>query len=793
MRFRAAFVGFIALLCLMASAAFAQPSDDARAKLDAARQTLDRIETMLTRDSLGEAELTRGRADLDQAAASVAETLAALQPRYDSAKARLDQLGPAPGEKGPPESAAAAAERQAATQTFNDLDALVKRARLLAVQAEQTNTDIVSKRRANFANAVLARSSSILSPWLWRDVALDLPRDWAATRTLGSDWLDSISTRRGALGVALLCAYFAALALLYAPLRRLVERVLHRSSRGDDPTDLHRAVLALWTLVVMATLPMAAVAGGLTIVEYFGLAPARFSPLLVALGDGVARVAATAGMAWGVLAPGQPKWRMFDLSEPVVERIIALAVNVALVVSATRIAEAGFDVVGASLVTTVAVRGVGSLVVAAMLVRGLNDIMRRREASGDDRYAALRVVAWIAAIFIAASAIAGFVALSSFLVSQLAWLVGVVSLAIVLTKLTRFGVDAMFEPDRPVGRMLTTSVGLKRESLEQIAVVISGALTMLVIVVAALLLLARWGIESQDLYSYVSAAFFGVKVGDVTISLSAVISALTLLVIGLVVTKAIQSWLDSRFLPATHLDTGLRNAIRTSFGYVGVFAAIALALSYLGLGLDRLALVAGALSVGIGLGLQSVVSNFVSGLILLWERAIRVGDWIVVGTDQGYVRRINVRSTEIETFDRALVVMPNSNLITGVVTNWVRGDRIGRVKIPVGVSYEADPEQVRDLLIAAAKEHESVLKIPAPNVLFTSFGDSALMFELVCFVEDVEAAGRVKSDLHFSIFKAMRENAIEIPFPQRDMNIRGVDRLVEALSGKAAPQAGGAE
>ncbi|MBL8590227.1 MAG: mechanosensitive ion channel, partial [Methylobacteriaceae bacterium] len=177
----------------------------------------------------------------------------------------------------------------------------------------------------------------------------------------------------------------------------------------------------------------------------------------------------------------------------------------------------------------------------------------------------------------------------------------------------------------------------------------------------------------------------------------------------------------------------------------------------------------------------------VSGLILLWERAIRVGDWIVVGTDQGYVRRINVRSTEIETFDRAIVVMPNSNLITGVVKNWVRGDRVGRIKLPVSVACSVDPEKVREILLAVAKSHDSVLRIPAPTVMFAEFGASTLAFELICFVEDVETAARVKSDLHFAIFAAFREAGVPMPgvtpaAPNADVAAltAAVGKLVEA-------------
>lgn len=182
--------------------------------------------------------------------------------------------------------------------------------------------------------------------------------------------------------------------------------------------------------------------------------------------------------------------------------------------------------------------------------------------------------------------------------------------------------------------------------------------------------------------------------------------------------------------------------------------------------LEKLTIVAGALSVGIGFGLQSIVSNFVSGLILLWEGAIRVGDLVVVGTDQGYVRRI-VCSTEIETFERATMVVPNSDLITGVVKNWVRSDRVGRVTVSVALHTAADPYLVRDIMIKAAKGHEQVSKIPAPNVLFVAMDTSALKFDLVCFVDDVETSGHVKSDLHFEIFKQFRAQNIVLATPMQ--------------------------
>jgi potassium efflux system protein len=198
-----------------------------------------------------------------------------------------------------------------------------------------------------------------------------------------------------------------------------------------------------------------------------------------------------------------------------------------------------------------------------------------------------------------------------------------------------------------------------------------------------------------------------------------------------------------------------------------------IALGALGIDLQKITLVAGALSVGIGFGLQSIVSNFISGLILLTERPIRVGDWIVVKGEEGFVRRIRVRATEVETFERASVIIPNSELITGVVKNWTHGNILGRITIKVGVNYGSDPERVRDLLLGVAVEHPFVLKEPAPYVLFMAFGDSALEFELRCIVSDVQQRLVMQSELNFAVLASFRKAGIDIPFPQRTVHIAG--------------------
>ena len=149
----------------------------------------------------------------------------------------------------------------------------------------------------------------------------------------------------------------------------------------------------------------------------------------------------------------------------------------------------------------------------------------------------------------------------------------------------------------------------------------------------------------------------------------------------------------------------------------------------------------------------------------MWERGIRVGDWVVVGAEQGFVRRINARATEVETFDRATLIVPNATLVAGVVKNWVHSDRVGRIVIGVNIAYRSDPEAVREILIAAAKDQELVLSIPAPLVLFNEFGDWALKFQLICFVDEIEMAERVKSEMHFDLHRRLKEAGVPIAYP----------------------------
>ncbi len=288
-------------------------------------------------------------------------------------------------------------------------------------------------------------------------------------------------------------------------------------------------------------------------------------------------------------------------------------------------------------------------------------------------------------------------------------------------------------------------------------------------------LLYIWGLPQAHLNQLYTLAVDGFTVGSLTINPSRIVLAILILSVLLALSGWIRSRLARRWLPRTRMERGTREAMVTMSRYVGIIIAFVVALSVSGVQFTNLAIIVGALSVGIGFGLQSVVNNFVSGLILLFERPIKTGDWIVVGDIEGYVKSIRIRSTQIQTFDRADVIVPNSDLISNPVTNWMLKESRGRIRVPVGVAYGSDTEKVRDILLEVASGHDMVIKdgsAPEPQVRFRGFGDSSLDFELRCHIDHIDNRMLVISDVNFAIDKAFREHGIEIPFPQRDIHVR---------------------
>jgi len=793
------------------------------ARLDRVRGTLDEVQKALQQPDLSDSALRNLRARIEPLPHELEETIDRLTPHLAAIDARLKELAPEaakpqeakkevpktpekpaeskppsqpavknraekPPARGPPAAAPAAAPSQPASRDagarvsadaeleeqrrhYDAIDATLKRARAMLLEAQQLSVTIVARQRGLFAKNLFLRTNGLFSPSLWRGALDEAPEVISDSASFLSGRAANVVERVNSgrrvqfFAVVVLIAVGVALTLF------LSRRVARRSEDEPAPTPLRKAAGAGWTAIVAAAAPVAAVGALSLAFDAFDLLDAALEPIWRRFVEGVARVAFAYAIARAVFAPSHPHWRLIDPGDRLAKRLTRLVTLAALTLSAARFLEQLEETVQAGLSLVIVTRGLGVMIVAALLVVALVNLPSRVEAEEGVAVATAERRDWVSAARFAGALIvlvlvgacgAGYVTFANFLILQIGWTAAVLAILYVVITLLRGGIEAALAPTGLLGRNMILGLGVRREQLAPIAVLLSGIVTLLCYLAAALLAIAPLGYESGDFLSNIRSAFFSFKIGDVTISPSSALVAMLVFSVALAAIQAVRRWLDTRFLPLTRLDVGLRNSISATLGYAGFIFAAALALSYVGLGFEKLAIVAGALSVGIGFGLQSIVNNFVSGLILLWERAIRVGDWVVVGDEQGYVKRINVRSTEIETFDRATMIVPNSNLVAGVVKNWLRGDKVGRIRIAISPDAGVDPEKMRDILLAAARAQDGILRIPAPQVMFLGMEGNAFKFELWCYVEDVEQSARVRSDLHFDLYQRLKEAEISI-------------------------------
>ena len=789
----------LALLAGLAASAMAQDQTAPGAALDQARAQLDQIEATLQRDNLNDGTLAEMRNQIEPLAVAVGAAVTALTPQLASADARLEQIGPKPADGEPAESNDVAKERDAQTAARQKIDEQIKRGRLLQVEASQVSDQITQRRRELLAQRLFERSRSLLDPGLYMDVIEQAPRDIRSIRLFASD-VGSVATRNLSPGSIAIAIASAALALvLLIPGRRLIAALGHRLVVEQMPkTRIRRS--ATGVLLVLAS-TLGPVLGVLSL--YWGLKgagwlPARAETLAVALVWAAGFLGLAYGLMRAFLTPYRPSWRLVDLSDAAVAEIKNQPLWCALMFVIGRLLDHFNEMIVASLSASIVTNGLfavlnaGAFAVALRRIRAAEKIEAAESAEKDERlgsvfFSLLRVSAWVAIAVILAAAATGYVSLAQFLANQVVWIATVTSLLTLLLIFVDDFCTSGLSTETTVGRATSEAIGIRPESLEQIGVLLSGLVRVVLIGVAALFVLAPWGLETTDVFAWLRLGVTGFEVGGITISISGILGAILLVAIGFALTKAVQRWLDRDLLPKTRMDAGLKSSINTGVGYLGGLGVVVLAVSNLGFSLDRLAIVAGALSVGIGFGLQAVISNFVSGVILLAERPIKAGDWIVIGADQGNVRRISVRSTEIELFDRSTLIVPNSDFITKTVKNVTHGAPIGRVQIELTIAADVDPAEVKRILLEVAKGHSAVLDFPEPQVFFNVLGKADNTYALFANVASPRQSASVKSDLNFALVKAFKDQGVSLGGAAPPSMVDAVDRLGEALRSGVLP------
>ncbi len=746
-----------------------------------------------------EGELGRLRAEVERIIYDSTATADALRPQLAEAKKQIARLGPPPGKDQPTEPATVAAERQRLNTLVGNLDGAIKTTELAWLRAKQLIDRITVIRYQMFARNLLQRRSSPLLPGIWADVRDNMEMVLGRVAYYGGDWLKwalQVNQWLTALGLG-------ALAILVVG-GLIVRRWLATYLARPDPTAtfFQRVARAAW-VAPMRMLPPAlavwAIYAGLAQLDllfspWTGFATAIFGGLLV-------YIVATTVLAV-TFQPRHPAWRLVPVADPAARSIVRIGkAFFGLYVLDTAMVELG-RAVYVPLSVTVAQTALTSLAFAALLVALL--LTRFTPMSGPDRPVnghvpsdepvALLAPRWIklpvlaVALVILGAAALGYIALARFVAHQVV-LSGTVLATAGLAYLAIRAVTRGRADNRDmVGQALESRFGLidpgRRRQLSRLLEVV---LTLLVLMATIPALLVQWGFSAADVRDWATALLFGFEIGQFRISLVRILVAVALFIGLLFLTRLLQRWLRDRILSQPRVDHGIANSVETAVGYAGISVALLIALSWAGLDITSLAIVAGALSVGIGFGLQSIVNNFVSGLILLVERPIKVGDWVVVGTEQGNVRRISVRSTEIETFDKASLIVPNSELITGRVLNWTHRNPLGRAVVKIRVAPTADPEIVLEIIRQCVEEGGNIVAENAPFVTFDDFSGVALEFTVRSVVGDVYQGARVASAQRIAILKRLRAEGIQLANPQQDVHLKDLD-WVKSTASRLAEQ-----
>ncbi len=622
------------------------------------------------------------------------------------------------------------------------------------------------------------RVASPLTPAFWTALLHAVPRDGRRIAAFLNAEGDAIHS--GLSGGGLISALIGlALAIaLVGPIRLALRTTGRRYVIDHVPgSRVRRSGLALWQVVVGTVIPgLATVAlieglrgGGMLAPGWEGLAHSLQRAVFVA-----ALITAVAG---ALLQPKQGSWRLVGVSDHAAGALLPWAVAAAGVGLTSVLLIAFRDAVGASGPSRAAADSAAALLYIALVLGLLLTIGRLRShrtradaehETSQAGFAFVSLTAWVVVIVAVVALSAGYVSLAYFLSRFVVW-VAVVASTLYLSLLAVDDIcSSLFRRDGRLADNLHHGFGLRRSLIDQFGVALSALLRLVLIAIAASLIFAPFGSNLTTLLAQSGRIAQGVTVGQITIAPGAILRAGAVLFVGLFVVRSTQHWLTNRYLPATDLDAGARNSISMVARYTGLILAVLWALASLGIGMERIALLLSALSVGIGFGLQAITQNFVSGLILLAERPVKIGDLVRIGDQEGDVKRISVRATEIQIADRSTLIVPNSELITKTIRNMTLADPIGRVQLNFSVPMGTAIGPVRDMMLRMFSEASAVLDEPAPSLFIDSIADGRINLMSFGYVRSPREVYATRSHLLFQLLEKLPAAGIELgTTPQR--------------------------
>ncbi|PIJ48704.1 mechanosensitive ion channel protein [Erwinia sp. OLTSP20] len=718
--------------------------------------------------------------DLTLQLSTDADTLAqALQPQKAQLQTQLSVLGPAPKpDSGVKETAEVTSKRKKLAAQMQQLDDQIKQAEAIRVGAINLSTQIVNLRRNALKTQLALNAGSIFGARFWAPLFNTQQEDSSKI----SDFVDDLKATAALSwepGWRLGTLLWLVAGLLVASFgRRYTEQFLawvgiHKLPEGRLRRSFLAAAIALTTL---ATLVVAFSCFEMAFIRRDEVADGvrDFAERLVHLSILCGLIA---GLGRAFLSTRRPSWRLPSISNPVALALKPFPPFTAALVFVFQTVESFNISANASINTTVLANGLTALLIgwtALAISFRTNRVRRQMVQQGETPEACSTLVGLIqmaitlVGVAILVTLVIGYVTLARFLSYELVWFGIVFGSFYILSQLLVDGCESLFSTHNPSGKRIQASLNIDERYLGQAASLLSGVGKTLLVLMAAMAVLNGTFSSSTPIELVQKAIEFwgGKGLESLDIVPAHVVNALICLVVGIYALRSLRRWLEYDFLPKTSLDVGMRVSLITLLSNIGYVLVILLTLSIMGLQWNKLAWIVSALSVGIGFGLQEIVKNFISGLILLTERPVKVGDLVSISGIEGDIRRINVRATEIQLTDKSTVIVPNSQLISQNVRNATMGNAQGVVTITLTFPLDIDPAQVRQLLLDVYSENERILETPEPSVSFKELAPSGITLSVTGNVSTPRLVSGAKSDLLFDILTRLRKEGIVLSVPQ---------------------------
>ena len=687
----------------------------------------------------------------------------------------LEAIGPPPAKDSPPEAREIADKRERYNRQITAARARIVEAELAIVQAAQLEESLSRQKFEQLLREMYRRTPIPVSPGVLTKGVPEIAAEVRSILRSPWDWFAKLPPDIGGSAVLLPGIVVLILGAVFGwGIRRSALSMLGRDLGMLEPSYARRFGAAIVEGVGNSIFPGTVLAGlyiwvtrpGALVSGLFGeaLTSFLFSMLLFCL---------VVSFAKSFLSPDQPAWRFTGQSSENAQSAYRLIFTLAVVF----LVDMFFSNLGGEGARSAGAMAIYAAVFGALegwfFVKLARGKLWRAEADQEGEIARegqtwrlMRRTARVLAIISVAALFVGYGVFGKWLLTNLILTALLLSVMVLLRGLMHELVSWSTKSESIQDKLHIPSRIIERFSSWGRVIV-----DPVIFLCGILIIVPIWGVPPDDLIRWTLQALSGFQVGSIRISIIDIFLAIAVFFFTMAGARFLQRQLSERFLEKTNLPSGISHSLNAGFGYAGVIVAVLLSISVTGIDLSNLALVASALSVGVGFGLQNVVNNFVSGLILLVERPIKVGDWVRVGNDEGVVKRIQFRATELETWQRASVIIPNAEIISTSVTNLTHRDQYGRVEVGVGVAYGSNVQKVREILLDVADKNEQVSDFPEPNVIFRDFGSSSLDFELRCFTPNVMSRLGVASDLRFEIERRLREEGIKIPFPQRVVHL----------------------